>query len=672
MKYKGKIAIPAILAICILTLLMSSASAHPRTFDGYVYYADGTPCTAIDLVEIINTNTSETWNQSTLPTVIMAPGYNVYQLTIDEPNDVNPGNIMMYYTVSGTQTNTSYCTFLGSGVTSHDIYLEEASTPTYTLSGYASIEAGDPADKVNITNLNESKDVENRPADYIDPVTGFYNLTLNVPDEVETGDVLQIIACEELGDYESNCNVTDHTVEDASVDDTNVNLTLNHYCKNYYPTFPFHTWNESNWSGPAVMEMLIDNYRDTSDVPNQTVLNETGLGYNQGCNADLLYVDPTGMMSTLNLYLHAYGELPYVANYGVGRYETLEDVLHYMCKWHYLGPGAAPAYGNYSNWMVVRGIHTNTTPSFTQGSYEIYGFWINDPYNATLEGPGGIGENTYKTVDQWSSIYHKKLNESDVNTSDYYYDKYVAVCEPPEDDDVVVTLAQAKPRFANVITPAQMEKPLMVYEVEQLALEKVVTNDESLKIVKAAIDGVNEELIPYDAEFAEVFAKTTAGAPMLVTDVSGDYYVVPFNVPVEVRPPVKIMPVKIEKLKISGLKELEQVKRVDEYVIIEPIQIEPIEVERTLVVVLVDATDGSFKEASWVADAVKYLPVSKVEALKLALTEIDITSANELTNLSSKPTIELVYRNASPYYPDWKITADGDVYYVSQDGTVSS
>jgi hypothetical protein len=147
---------------------------------------------------------------------------------------------------------------------------------------------------------------------------------------------------------------------------------------------------------------------------------------------------------------------------------------------------------------------------------------------------------------------------------------------------------------------------------------------------------------------------------------------VPFNVPVEVRPPVKIMPVKIEKVKISGLKELEQVKRVDEYVIIEPIQIEPIEVERTLVVVLVDAEDGSFKEASWVADAVKYLPVSQVEALKRALSEIDITSANELTNLSSKPTIELVYRNASPYYPDWKITVDGDVYYVNQDGTVSS
>ncbi len=113
-------------------------------------------------------------------------------------------------------------------------------------------------------------------------------------------------------------------------------------------------------------------------------------------------------------------------------------------------------------------------------------------------------------------------------------------------------------------------------------------------------------------------------------------------------------------------------EREDEKVIIKPVPIEQIKQEKTLVVVIVDAEDGSFKEASWVADAVEYLPVSKIEALKLALSAIDITSANELSNLSTKPTIELVYRNASPYYPDWKITVDGDVYYVSQDGTVSS
>jgi hypothetical protein len=531
---------------------------------------------------------------------------------------------------------------------------------TYTISGYTT-----PAvDKVNITNLDKLDIVKDRPADYIG-LDGFYNLTLNVPTEVEAGDTLQITACEELGDYESNCNVSDPVVVNAPGEDTNVNLTLNHYCKNYYPTFPFHTWNESNWSGPAVMEMLIDNYRDPPNVPNQTELNETGIGYNQDpCNADLEFVDPRGMMYTLNRYLHAYNGLPYVANYGIGSYDAIEDVLHYICKWHYLGPGTAPAYGNYSNWMVIRGIHTDVKPTFTQGSYEIYGFWINDPKD-----PGGIGENTYKTVDQWSSTYH--LNLTDVRDCDSYKDKYVAVCEPPEPDDVEVTLAKPKPRFADAITPELMEKPLMVYEVEQLALERMVKDDESLKIVKAAIDGVTEELVPYDAEFAATFAKTTAGEPMLVTDDGDDYCIVPFNVPVEVRPPVKKIPVEIERAKVSGLNKLERVERVNAEVVIEPIPIEPIKVERTLVVVLVDAEDGSFKEASWVADPVKYLPVSKSEALKLALGEIEITSASKLSNLQSKPTIELVYRDTSPYYPDWKVTVNGEVFFVSQDGTVS-
>ena len=547
--------------------------------------------------------------------------------------------------------------------------------PTYMISGYTN----PAADTVKITNLAESKGVNDRQADYVDPMTGFYNLTLNVPDEVDTGDVLQIIACDVPDNYTSNCNVTDHTVDDIGGVE-NVNLTLNHYCQNYYPSFPFHTWEESDWSGPAAMEMLIDNYRDTSDVPSQTVLNATGLGYNQAaCNADILFVDPLGMKSTLNLYLHAYEGLPYVANYGIGSYDTIEDVLHYICKWQYLGPGAAPAYGNYSNWMVIRGIHTNKTPSFTQDSYEIYGFWVNDPYNASLEGPGGIGENTYKSVDQWSSIYHKKLHESGVNTSDDYYNRYVAVCEPPEDDDVVVTLAHAKPRFADAITPALAEEPMMVYGIEQLAIEKVVRDDESLKIVKAAIDGVNEELVPYDAEFADVFAKTVPGKPKLVTSDNGDYYVVPFNVPAKVRPPVKRMPVEIERPKMSGLRKLERVKRVAANAVIEPIVIEPIKVERTLVVVLVDAEDGSFKEASWVDDPVKYLPVSKIAAMKLALGEVldelNIVAKNDARDLEviqQRPTIELVYMDASPYYPDWKVTVNGEVFYVSQDGTVSA
>jgi hypothetical protein len=85
--------------------------------------------------------------------------------------------------------------------------------------------------------------------------------------------------------------------------------------------------------------------------------------------------------------------------------------------------------------------------------------------------------------------------------------------------------------------------------------------------------------------------------------------------------------------------------------------------KNTLVVVLVDAEDGSFKETSWVEDPVKYLPVSIKEALKLVLAKTGPSN--------TRPVIELVHMDSSPYYPAWQITVDGIVYTVSQDGTVS-
>jgi len=535
---------------------------------------------------------------------------------------------------------------------------------TYTISGYTT----PAADTVNITNLNNSKK-------WAASIFGnFYNLTLNVGEDVNATEILQIVACDEFAsdEYknESNCNVSDHVPQNIPGEDTNVNLTLNHYCLRYH-SYPYKTWEQSNWSGPAVMQMMIDHYRPLE--PSQEYLNMTGIAHNQGdCNENLSYVDPRGMWWTLNDILHntsSYGGGKY-ANYGIGSYNDNLSALHYICYWQHLGPAPVPAYGDYSNWMAIRGIHTSEDPyPQSQGSYDIYGFWINDPYNETLEGPGGIGENTYKTVDQWTSGYYFSL--TDVRDCDGYKNKYVAVCEPPEQPDREVRLVHARPRFTDAITPELMGKPLMVYDVEQLASEKAVKDDESLKIVQAAIDGVTEELIPYDAEFTATFAKTTAGEPMLVTDDDGnDYYIVPFNVPVEVKQVTK-MPVEIERVKASGLKKFERVKNVAAKAVIEPIPIEPMEVENTLVVVLVDAEDGSFKEASWVKEPVKYLPISKAEALELALRKMDILSARDLSNLKSKPTIELVYRDASPYYPDWKITVDGKVFFVSQDGTVS-
>jgi hypothetical protein len=548
----------------------------------------------------------------------------------------------------------------GCGFYEINLVVSEVPSETYTISGYTS----PAADKVNITNMNESKGVDDRPADYIGP-DGFYNLTLDVPDEVEAGDELRIIACDVPDNYTSNCNVTDHTVVDIGGEE-NVNLTLDHYCLNYYPDYPYYTQEEDNWSGPAVMQACIAHYNETDGVaiPSQAELNTTGIGYNHPDHPGLLYVDPRGMEKTMDQYLH-----PYNHNYAVFGL-NMNDALHRICYWQKLGPGAVPAYGDYSNWMAVRGIHTNKTPTDYSApyNYEVYGFWINDPNSL------GIGENRYKTAANFTTTYYIPTIDLQVPA---WNNSYISVLEPPE-HDADVRIVPARPRFDGAITPMLAEKPMMVYGIEQLALERAVKDDESLKIVKAAIDGVTEELIPYDAEFAAVFAKTIPGRPKLVTSDNGDYYLVPFNVPVEVRPPVKKMPVVIERLRASGDNKFERVKRMATNAVIEPIPIEPIKVERTLVVVLVDAEDGSFKEASWVENPVKYLPVSKIEAMKLALGEVldelhivARKDARDLGVIQQRPTIELVYRDASPYYPDWKVTVNGKVFYVGQDGMVS-
>ena len=535
----------------------------------------------------------------------------------------------------------------------------------YTINGSTT----PAADNVTIKNLFNGKVFE---ADING--TGFYTRELISGVDVNDSETLEIVADKALtGDYcpenyTYTTNVTRHVVNIAG--DT-VDLTLSDFRINFYPKYKWFTQNAWNYSGAAVLQMWAD-FKDLSYTQDQ--LQAWGLANNTPNEPDdMPYIDPWGMAQTLN-------KLPLSGNphFTVGKMANtsagLSYAMHRICWWQYLGPGALPTGGYYDKWMSVRGIHTDRNPhdgtygGYGDWEYNVTGFWINDPCNLSQ---GGIGANSYKTALEWNATYYKEI--IDENNTAYPYDynhKYITVLEPPE-HDAVVGIAPAKPRLDRAVTPVMVEKAVMVYDVEQLAVEKMPEDDDSLKIVAAAIDGVSEELIPYDHAFAEVFAKTTAGEPMLVADDGSDYYLVPFNVPV-VEKPFKKMPIEIERVKVSGDMKLERVKRMDAELIIEPIPIEPIKVERTLVVVLVDAEDGSFKETSWVEDPVKYLPVSKEEALKLALGEVQIQSASDLTSLGSKPTIELVHRDTSPYYPDWKITVDGTVFYVSQEVVVSS
>jgi hypothetical protein len=431
------------------------------------------------------------------------------------------------------------------------------------------------------------------------------------------------------------CDIANRGVED-------VDVILENYILNYSPCFPYYEMETQYDSGAAVMKGCIEHY---IPAPEQADLQTEGLSNNHANHSVLEYVDPLGMETTMNTYLHPEGH-----NYSVGAMDNIEDALHRICYWQRLGPGAVPTGGDYSHWMTVRGIRTDDLPTdyYEPYDYSVTGFWVNDPH------PLGIGENTYKTAAQFTDNYYKPVVDPDVTEWD---GKYITVLEPPE-YDADVTIVAAKARFVKDLSPDQMSEQLFIDGLRGMVLVKAVRDEDALKVIQAAIDGVTDELIPYDAEFAEILAQTVPGEPLLVTDEDGDYYLVPFNEAARGK-------------SIAG--------RAHRRIRIKPIKVK----ESTLVVVIVDA-DGSFLEASWVDESVKYLKVSKKEALRLVFKELKVQPfevlAEEVTSESAqawpiepepaKVSIELV-SDASPYHPDWKVTIGSKVFFVDQDGNVT-
>jgi hypothetical protein len=270
--------------------------------------------------------------------------------------------------------------------------------------------------------------------------------------------------------------------------------------------------------------------------------------------------------------------------------------------------------------MAVRGIHTNEDAYPLPPTLDVYGFWVNDPFPASL---GGIGENSYKTISEFLATYYLPLT-----TGDAYDGEYVAICEPPDTDGTEELQYVTSPaRFT-----AEAKEVIDAVRNQPSPPAELVAEANSW-IVKAAVDGVSEQLIPYDDDFARRFARTVPGTPLFVISQGGsDYYAVPFDSAVSA----------VSRDATSG---------------------------GTTVVVLVDAEDGSFKEASWVKTPVEYLPISKEEALKRA--EEALKKAGVDPRTIKRWVAELVHMDSTPYYPHWRVTAGGYIVWLAQDGTVT-
>jgi len=332
------------------------------------------------------------------------------------------------------------------------------------------------------------------------------------------------------------------------------------------------------------------------------------------------YIDTQGLWRLLQTYKPS----PYnLYGYNFNRYQKTDSssALRMICEWinytvgTYGGykpghpthvPALVPAYGGYSNWMAVRGIHTDRSAYPLPEELTIYGFWVNDPL------PGGIGANSYKTASTWLSNYYQPMQSNDP-----YNGKYVAICEPPETkEDTRIHIPEEKSRF----TSAQRQIIKLVQDQDAKTPEEV-KKQVNQWIIQAAIQGAIEHLIPYDSTFTVLIRETTPGTPLFVRSLTGSsYYIVPF--------------IKTQETMMNQRTKV----NTD---------------QQTHIVVIVDADDGSFKEASWTQIPVTYPPVSENKAKQLVIDYL-LEHGLKVKDQSSL-SCDLIHRQSSLYHPEWRV-----------------
>jgi hypothetical protein len=322
-------------------------------------------------------------------------------------------------------------------------------------------------------------------------------------------------------------------------------------------------------------------------------------------------------------------------------------------------PAAIPIYGSYANWVAVKGCVTSENPCpephtnpWNTPNFIVYGFWMKDPRAS------GIGQNTYKTAAECQSTYFLPLV-----TGDAYDGLFLQVAEPPEEmSKANIEIPKPTADLANLdfigVDPVTKDSggisPLMAMSLS------VASKDVSVSVMRKQSwrDLVDRHLLT-DSEAVSAFENTEIGKPVFVnrTDEGADYYLVPFN------------------------------KRVKKRQFL------------TSAVMILDAKDGYFKEASWTKNPEQFVKVNRADALRLIEKYLLQKRSNELRDVSRKPIIkyaqkvneivkkyaallrnlryaetELVWEpgnySSSPYKPYWHVDVDDNAWYVTQDGII--
>jgi len=82
------------------------------------------------------------------------------------------------------------------------------------------------------------------------------------------------------------------------------------------------------------------------------------------------------------------------------------------------------------------------------------------------------------------------------------------------------------------------------------------------------------------------------------------------------------------------------------------------------VVLILDATQGYFREASWVSNPVEYLLMDKQQAIGLVLEKCQ----NQPEVIEAEMVSEVERMPCCPYYPFWRIVTERETWLVTQSG----
>ncbi|MCH8149858.1 MAG: S8 family serine peptidase, partial [Planctomycetes bacterium] len=299
----------------------------------------------------------------------------VAALVFSVDNTLVPDDVEQILNSTATDRGAAgYDTVYGWGILNLFGAVQAAMPQTITLSGscFYDVAMANPVNTVAVEILN----LDTGASFVAGTVNNAYTLDLEPTTDISDGDTLRYIA----KDGVEFINVTDRLVTQADLMAGNIvlDLVLDEFYLDLadFPMYEADGPNHNDFSGAAVAQMVLNYIWWDSDIDptppllfdDQSVLYDLGISLN--ATPALSVFDPVGMRATIqNNRPLPYSQFGY--NFSIRQDTDSTEILKQIAQWvaYEIGefgglepghpehvPGVIPAYGDYSNWMAVRGI----------------------------------------------------------------------------------------------------------------------------------------------------------------------------------------------------------------------------------------------------------------------------------------------------------------------------